>query len=66
MGIDIPEFMGTNSRRGKIYYVNFETIQEVRRQYQAMQNRVQMVGFTCTFIGMIIGALISLIFNSWL
>ena len=66
MGIDIPEFMKTNSRRGKTYYVSFETIQEVRRQYQAMQNRVQMVGFTCAFIGMIIGALISLLFNSWL
>ncbi len=64
MGIDIPEFMKTNSRRGKTYYVSFETIQEVRRQYQAMKNR--MVGFTCAFIGMIIGALISLIFNSWL
>jgi len=64
MGIDIPEFMKTNSRRGKIYYVNFETIQEVRRQYQAMKNRVKMVGFTCAIIGMIIGALISLIFNS--
>ena len=66
MGIDIPEFMKTNSKRGKTYYVSFETVQEVRRQYQAMQNRVRMVGFTCAFIGMIIGALISLIFNSWL
>ena len=64
MGIDIPEIMKTNSRRGKTYYVSFETVQEVRRQYQAMQNRVRMVGFTCAFIGMIIGALISLIFNS--
>ena len=66
MGIDIPEFMKDNSMKSKIYYVDVETIREVRRQYQAMQNRVQMVGFTCAFIGMIIGALISLIFNSWL
>lgn len=66
MGIEIPEFMKDNSMKSKIYYVDVETIREVRRQYQAMQNRVQMVGFTCAFIGMIIGALISLIFNSWL
>lgn len=66
MGIDIPDFMKDNSMKSKIYYVDVETIREIRRQYQAMQNRVQMVGFTCAFIGMIIGALISLIFNSWL
>ena len=66
MGIDIPEFMKDNSMKSKIYYVDVETIREIRRRYQAMQNRVQMVGFTCAFIGMIIGALISLIFNSWL
>ena len=66
MGIDIPDFMKDNSMKSKIYYVDVETIREIRRQYQAMKNRVQMVGFTCAFIGMIIGALISLIFNSWL
>ena len=66
MGIDIPEFMKDNSMKSKIYYIDVETIREIRRQYQAMKNRVQMVGFTCAFIGMIIGALISLIFNSWL
>lgn len=64
MGIDIPEFMKDNSMKSKIYYVDVETIREIRRQYQAMKNRVQMVGFTCAFIGMIIGVLISLIFNS--
>lgn len=66
MGIDIPEFMKDNSSKSKIYYVDLGTIQEIRRRYQAMQDRLQMVGFTCAFIGMIIGALISLIFNSWL
>lgn len=66
MGIDIPDFMKDNSMKSKIYYVDVETIREIRCQYQAMKNRVQMVGFTCAFIGMIIGALISLIFNSWL
>lgn len=64
MGIDIPEFMKDDSMKSRIYYVDVETIREIRRRYQAMQNRVQMVGFTCAFIGMIIGVLISLIFNS--
>lgn len=64
MGIDIPEFMKVNSEKSKIYYMDLDTIQEVRRRYKAMQDRLFKTGVICSTISFIIGALISLAINS--